>query len=142
MKLELLSSLVKGDDILQKDRLINGIIERLTNNFELKPSEVYVLLSYVKQLQEENKELSHIVANKVISDYDIDTPLKKELGEANLKIVSLEDALRCYKQEKEDLIEWLETYAEFNADEQPIEKTLNEVLDKVRGINNDWWRVK
>ena len=95
------------------------------------------LLGELEDLQKENKELSHIVANKVISDYDIDTPLKKELGEANLKIVSLEDALRCYKQEKEDLIEWLETYAEFNADEQPIEKTLNEVLDKVRGINND-----
>lgn len=46
-----------GDDILQKDRLINGIIERLTNNFELKPSEVYVLLDYVKQLQEENQQL-------------------------------------------------------------------------------------
>ena len=137
MKLELLSSLGKGDDILQKDRLINGIIERLTNNFELKPSEVYVLLGYVKQLQEENKELSRIVASKVISDYDIDTPLKKELGAARLKIVSLEDALHCYKQEKEDLIKWLETYAEFNTDDQSIEKTLNEVLDKVRGINND-----
>lgn len=137
MKLELLSSLGKGDDILQKDRLINGIIERLTNNFELKPSEVYVLLGYVKQLQEENKELSRIVASKVISDYDIDTPLKKELGDARLKIVSLEDAIHCYKQEKEDLIKWLETYAEFNTDDQSIEKTLNEVLDKVRGINND-----
>lgn len=141
MKLGLLSnlgsSLGKGDDILQKDRLINGIIERLTNNFELKPSEVYVLLDYVKQLQEENKELSRIVASKVISDYDIDTPLKKELGEARLKIVSLEDAIHCYKQEKEDLIKWLETYAEFNTDDQSIEKTLNEVLDKVRGINND-----
>ena len=42
---------------MQKDRLINGIIERLTNNFELKPSEVYVLLDYVKQLQEENQQL-------------------------------------------------------------------------------------
>lgn len=122
---------------MQKDRLINGIIERLTNNFELKPSEVYVLLGYVKQLQEENKELSRIVASKVISDYDIDTPLKKELGDARLKIVSLEDAIHCYKQEKEDLIKWLETYAEFNTDDQSIEKTLNEVLDKVRGINND-----
>ena len=91
----------------------------------------------LKQLQEENKELSRIVASKVISDYDIDTPLKKELGAARLKIVSLEDALHCYKQEKEDLIKWLETYAEFNTDDQSIEKTLNEVLDKVRGINND-----
>lgn len=91
----------------------------------------------IKELLKENKELSHIVANKVISDYDIDTPLKKELGEARLKIVSLEDAIHCYKQEKEDLIKWLETYTEFNTDDQSIEKTLNEVLDKVRGINND-----
>ena len=91
----------------------------------------------IKELLQENKELSRIVANKVISDYDIDTPLKTELGEARLKIVSLEDAIHCYKQEKEDLIKWLETYAEFNTDDQSIEKTLNEVLDKVRGINND-----
>lgn len=163
MKLELLSSLGsslgKGDDILQKDRLINGIIERLTNNFELKPSEVYVLLGYVKQLQEENKELSRIVASKVISDYDIDTPLKKELVDANLKIVSLEDAIHCYKQEKEDLIKWLEDAIKlcskiiddlvkpFNADEIKIEISLDaikagysqvvylEVLDKVRRFN-------
>ena len=66
-----------------------------------------ILWKYIKDLQKENKELSHIVANKVITDYDIDTPLKKELSDANLKIVSLEDALHCYKQEKEDLIEWL-----------------------------------
>lgn len=95
------------------------------------------LLGELEDLQKENKELSSIVANKVISDYDIDMPLKKELNDARLKIVSLEDAIHCYKQEKEDLIKWLETYAEFNTDDQSIEKTLNEVLDKVRGINND-----
>ena len=97
----------------------------------------YEMANQIIKLREENKELSHIVASKVISDYDIDTPLKKELGDARLKIVSLEDAIHCYKQEKEDLIKWLETYAEFNTDDQSIEKTLNEVLDKVRGINND-----
>ena len=97
----------------------------------------YEMANQIIKLREENKELSRIVASKVISDYDIDTPLKKELGEARLKIVSLEDAIHCYKQEKEDLIKWLETYAEFNTDDQSIEKTLNEVLDKVRGINND-----
>ena len=161
MKLELLSSLGKGDDILQKDRLINEIIERLTNNFELKPSEVYVLLDYVKQLQEENKELSRIVASKVIYDYDIDTPLKKELSDANLKIVSLEAAIHCYKQEREDLIKWLEdkikecdkTLEILNSslytDEIKSDLSINpiipkvlvgnflETLDKVRGINND-----
>ena len=146
---------------MQKDRLINEIIERLTNNFELKPSEVYVLLDYVKQLQEENKELSRIVASKVIYDYDIDTPLKKELSDANLKIVSLEAAIHCYKQEREDLIKWLEdkikecdkTLEILNSslytDEIKSDLSINpiipkvlvgnflETLDKVRGINND-----
>ena len=130
---------------MQKDRLINGIIERLTNNFELKPSEVYVLLDYVKQLQEENKELSRIVASKVISDYDIDTPLKKELSDANLKIVSLEEAIHCYKQEKEDLIKWLEEKTKdndlkgCNYEKTYIcgkETVYKKVLDKVRGNGN------
>lgn len=99
----------------------------------------------IKELLRENKELSHIVANKVISDYDIDTPLKKELGEANLKIVSLEDELYCYKQEKEDLIKWLEDKIKvndlkgYNYEKVYIcgkETVYKEVLDKVRGINN------
>lgn len=122
---------------MQKDRLINGIIERLTNNFELKPSEVYVLLDYVKQLQEENKELSHIVANKVITDYDIDTPLKKELSDANLKIVSLEDALHCYKQEKEDLIKWLEDTINWTAKKSNIGEKMKTEYTEHQKIC--WW---
>lgn len=70
-----------GDDILQKDRLINGIIERLTNNFELKPSEVYVLLDYVKQLQEENKELKEqLEEGKGIELLNLDTDKKKGIN--------------------------------------------------------------
>lgn len=137
MKLELLNSLGKGDDILQKDRLINGIIERLTNNFELKPSEVYVLLDYVKQLQEENKELSHIVANKVISDYDIDTPLKTELSDARLKIVSLEDVLHEYKKEKEGLIKWLEDMIDWTAKKANIDEKWKSEYKEHQKIC--WW---
>ena len=137
MKLELLNSLRKGDDILQKDRLVNGIIERLTNNFELKPSEVYVLLDYVKQLQKENKELSHIVANKVISDYDIDTPLKKELGEARLKIVSLEDVLSEYKKEKEDLIKCLENMIDWTSKKSNIGEKMKKDYTEQQKIC--WW---
>lgn len=119
------------------------------------------LLGELEDLQKENKELSHIVANKVISDCDIDTPLKKELGEARLKIVSLEDALSEYKKEKEDLIKWLEDkikesekvidilneplYAEEIKKEVSINPIIPKIiagnflitLDKVRGINND-----
>ena len=115
----------------------------------------------IKELLRENKELSHIVANKVISDYDIDTPLKKELNDARLKIISLEDALHCYKQEKEDLIKWLKNAIRlcnktiddlskpFYADEIKIEIPSEvikasyssvaylEILDKVRGVDNE-----
>lgn len=121
----------------------------------------YEMANQIIKLREENKELSRIVASKVISDYDIDTPLKKELGEARLKIVSLEDAIHCYKQEKEDLIKWLEDNIKlcskiinnlskpFYADEMKIDIPVDliiasysqinylEVLDKVKGVNND-----
>ena len=81
-----------------------------------------ILWKYIKDLQKENKELSHIVANKVITDYDIDTPLKKELSDANLKIVSLEDVLHEYKKEKEDLIKWLEDMIDWTAKKANIDE--------------------
>lgn len=96
-----------------------------------------ILWKYIKDLQKENKELSHIVANKVISDYDIDTPLKKELNEANLKIVSLEDALRCYKQEKEDLIKWLEDMIDWTAKKSNIGEKMKKDYTEQQKIC--WW---
>ena len=114
----------------------------------------------IKELLKENKELSHIVANKVISDYDIDTPLKKELNVTRLKVVALEDEVNRYAKEKEDLIKWLEDKikecdkiieilnAPFYTDELKKEMSINpiipkvsagiflEVLDKVRGNSN------
>lgn len=139
----------------------NGTIEMSNEYYNLIEERMARLTNKNQELEKENKELSHIVANKVISDYDIDTPLKKELGEANLKIVSLEDAIHCYKQEREDLIKWLEdkikecdkTLEILNSslytDEIKSDLSINpiipkvlvgnflETLDKVRGINND-----
>lgn len=95
------------------------------------------ILDIVKNLQQENKELSRIVANKVISDYDIDTPLKKELSDANLKIVSLEDALHEYKKEKEDLIKCLENMIEWTAKKSNIgEKWQSEYKEHQKIC---WW---
>lgn len=134
--------------LLDKEREIKELKEKLESSEKA-----------IKELLRENKELSHIVANKVISDYDIDTPLKKELIDARLKIISLEDALHCYKQEKEDLIKWLKnairlcnkTIDDLSkphfADEIEIEVPMEliiaaisqvnylEVLDKVRRFN-------
>ena len=96
-----------------------------------------ILWKYIKDLQKENKELSHIVANKVITDYDIDTPLKKELNEANLKIVSLEDALHEYKKEKEDLIKWLEDTINWTAKKSNIGEKMKKDYTEQQKIC--WW---
>lgn len=95
------------------------------------------ILDIVKNLQQENKELSRIVANKVISDYDIDTPLKKELSDANLKIVSLEDVLHEYKKEKEDLIKWLEDMIDWTAKKANIDEKWKSEYKEQQKIC--WW---
>lgn len=138
----------------------NGTIEMSNEYYNLIEERMARLTNKNQELEKENKELSHIIANKVISDYNIDIPLKKELGDANLKIVSLEDAIHCYKQEKEDLIKWLEDkikesekvidilnkplYAEEIKKEVSINPIIPKViaanflitLDKVRGDSN------
>lgn len=96
-----------------------------------------ILWKYIKDLQKENKELSHIVANKVITDYDIDTPLKKELSDANLKIVSLEDAIQEYKKEKEDLIKWLEDMIDWTAKKANIDEKWKSEYKEHQKIC--WW---
>ena len=96
-----------------------------------------ILWKYIKDLQKENKELSHIVANKVITDYDIDTPLKKELSDANLKIVSLEDAIHEYKKEKEDLIKWLEDMIDWTAKQSNIGEKMKKDYTEQQKIC--WW---
>ncbi len=45
-----------------------------------------------EQLQQENKELTRLVANKVVADYDYDSILKKQLNEERLKYISLEES--------------------------------------------------
>lgn len=95
------------------------------------------ILDIVKNLQQENKELSCIVANKVISDYDIDTPLKKELSDANLKIVSLEDAIQEYKKEKEDLIKCLENMIDWTAKKSNIGEKMKKDYTEQQKIC--WW---
>ena len=97
----------------------------------------YDMANQIIKLRQENKELSHIVANKVISDYDIDTPLKTELGEARLKIVSLEDAIHCYKQEKEDLIKCLENMIDWTSKKSNIGEKMKKDYTEQQKIC--WW---
>lgn len=97
----------------------------------------YDMANQIIKLRQENKELSHIVANKVISDYDIDTPLKTELSEARLKIVSLEDVLHEYKKEKEDLIKWLEDMIDWTAKKANIDEKWKSEYKEHQKIC--WW---
>lgn len=60
------------------------------------------------KLKQEKENLTTIVANKIIEDFDIETPLKDELNNARLEIISLEEALHLERQDKEELKEWLE----------------------------------
>lgn len=103
-----LEEYIKKVDPNFSSHIENGTIEMSNEYYNLIEERMARLTNKNQELEKENKELSRIVANKVISDYNIDTPLKKELGEVRLKIISLEDVLHEYKKEKEDLIKWLE----------------------------------
>ena len=45
--------------------------------------------------------------------------------------------LEKLKEEKQQLIEWLETLAEFNTDTDTIEHIINRVLDKIRELEKE-----
>lgn len=47
---------------------------------------------YILDLQQENKELTKLVANKVIADYNYDSILKQQLSEERLKYIALEES--------------------------------------------------
>ena len=66
------------------------------------------ILSIIKNLQIENKELSRIIANRAISDYNIDTPLKNQLGDERLKNICLEDSINTYRNQQRMFINYLE----------------------------------
>ena len=65
-------------------------------------------LNYFDKLQQENQELIHLVANKVIADYNYDSVLKEELNNERLKVIALEDS----KNDIENILikfeKWLE----------------------------------
>lgn len=44
----------------------------------------------IKRLNKEKENLTNIVANKIIKDYDIETPLKDELNKTRIKNIGLE----------------------------------------------------
>ena len=66
------------------------------------------LKNYVKQLQQENKELTRLIANKVVVNYDYDSILKKQLNEERLKYIALEESKNEIENTINDFEKWLD----------------------------------
>lgn len=60
-----------------------------------------------ERLKEERENLTHIVANKIIKDYDIDTPLKNQLNEERIKYIGLGAVCNDYKSRIDKAIEYI-----------------------------------
>ncbi len=67
-----------------------------------------LLMNYAEQLQEENKELTRLVTNKLVTDYNYDSILKKELNEERLKYIALEESKNEIENTINDFEKWLD----------------------------------
>ena len=94
-----------------------------------------------EQLQQENKELTRLVANKVVADYDYDSILKKQLNEERLKYISLEESKNEIENTINDFEKWLDeelniTYRDCGHKHNILQEVMNK-LQELKGINND-----
>jgi len=64
----------------------------------LEHSETTKLIEYLDTILDERENLIHIVANKIIDNYDIESPLKEELNQARATIVSQNDVIEDYNR--------------------------------------------
>ena len=62
------------------------------------------------ELKEENNKLSHLVANKVIVDYDYDSVLKRELIEERRKNIVLTESKNMTEKENKELKEQIKLF--------------------------------
>ena len=85
------------------------------------------ILNIIKNLQIENKELSRIIANRAISDYNIDTPLKNQLEIGKEQYNDL-------VEEKEELQEQLSNSHQINAQQNEFIEYLEDKLNMCDGF--------
>ena len=60
------------------------------------------------EMQEEIEELTRLVSNKVMADYDYDSILKQQLNEERLKYVALEESKNIVENILTEFEKWLE----------------------------------
>lgn len=99
---------------------------------------------YLK-LQQENKELARLVANKVIIDYDYDSILKNELIEERRRNITLEESKNMTKNILNELESWFEEEIKKigyrylgNEFADGIKYGLQKGLDKLKELKGDY----
>ena len=133
------------------------IVSGIEVNSEAEAIAKETLISYVEQLQQENKmlkldskntyetsqdimyemhekieELTRLVSNKVMADYDYDSILKQQLNEERLKYVALEESKNIVENILTEFEKWLEKDKhEVGIDEYV---TIQMILDKLQEL--------
>ena len=89
------------------------------------------------ELKEEINKLSHLVANKVIADYDYDSVLKRELNEEIRKNIVLTESKNMTENVLNNFEKWLETTLIIEKARQTNKmyiKGFQECLDKLQEL--------
>ena len=113
------------------------LVEQLGDKFEITiMADVVNGLNYeYEQLQKENKELTRLLSNKIMADYDYDSILKNQLGEERLKYVALEESKNMTENILTEIEKWLEEELKIvYRDCGHKHNTLQEVMNKLQEL--------
>ena len=105
---------IKGDSlelINEEIELYNEVVRLLEENRRLKQAckgDYEASQEIMGEMKEEINKLSHLVANKVIVDYDYDSVLKRELNEERRKNIVLTESKNMTENVLNKFEKWLE----------------------------------
>lgn len=92
----------------------------------------------INKLKEEKENLTHIVANKIIKDYDIETPLKDELNTERLKSIGLKNEIEELKRKIEIKDRWCQLIWDIGCDYDGYNDAdnLKKIIDELVNYSN------
>ena len=99
-----------------------------TKQSSIRDNEMKAMYDCITNLQEEIENLTHIVANKIIEDYDIDTPLKNQLNKERIKYINLDVVCNDYKSRIDKAIEYNKTHYVID-DPIKFKNDMNDILN-------------
>lgn len=134
---------------IQNMLAVNRSINDMEQNFRKRMED---LQQENQRLKEQKENLQNIVCNKIMTDYDIETPLKDELSKQILKNTVLEESKNITEHILDELEKWLKEIRNecFEIYSSPItqdatrefyyidviDKTLNK-LQELKGSDNN-----